>query len=234
MSNTTGNGTNKSVACGNKAQKLPESVQFAIITALPNIVNGAFWGFEEVKKCREYGEALKGDKNVILRKLYGGDAALVEVNPDYLLKAVSLVDGSLITEKDIAAMREGIAEGCASFEKFLMKNADKNFRSQVGIYCINDSTAITYKGTAYPAFRVDIRTALNLMNKWGYLIGVAGKMVTPQEAMHAGGKLFESMMLSPTNTGVFITVSSTWNEAQVSWQKSSMALDRKKKCNAAH
>lgn len=233
MNNTTGNGTNKSVACGNKAQKLPESVQFAIITALPNIVNGAFWGFEEVKKCREYGEALKGDKNVILRKLYGGEAALVEVNPDYLLKAVSLVDGNLITEKDIAAMREGIAEGCASFEKFLMKNADKNFRSQVGIYCINDSTAITYKGIAYPAFRVDIRTALNLMNKWGYMIGVAGKMVTPQDAMHAGSKLFESMMLSPTNTGVFITVASTWNEAQVKQAKEQYGMGRKKKGTAA-
>ena len=42
------------------------------------------------------------------------------------------------------------------------------------------------------------------------------------------------MMLSPTNTGVFITVASTWNEAQVSWQKSSMALGAKKKGNAAH
>lgn len=52
MNNTTGNGSRKSVACGNKAQKLPESVQFAIITALPNIVNGAFWGFEEVKKVQ--------------------------------------------------------------------------------------------------------------------------------------------------------------------------------------
>lgn len=233
MNNTTGNGANKSVACGNKAQKLPESVQFAIITALPNIVNGAFWGFEEVKKCREYGEALKGDKNVILRKLYGGEAALVEVNPDYLLKAVSLVDGNLITKKDIEAMREGIAEGCASFEKFLMRNADKNFRSQVGIYCINDSTAITYKGIAYPAFRVDIRTALNLMNKWGYMIGVAGKMVTPQDAMHAGSKLFESMMLSPTNTGVFITVASTWNEAQVKQAKEQYGMGRKKKGTAA-
>lgn len=233
MNNTTGNGANKSVACGNKAQKLPESVQFAIITALPNIVNGAFWGFEEVKKCREYGEALKGDKNVILRKLYGGEAALVEVNPDYLLKAVSLVDGSLITKKDIEAMREGIADGCASFEKFLMRNADKNFRSQVGIYCINDSTAITYKGIAYPAFRVDIRTALNLMNKWGYMIGVAGKMVTPQDAMHTGSKLFESMMLSPTNTGVFISVASTWNEAQVKQAKEQYGMGRKKKGTAA-
>ena len=234
MSNTTGNGADKSVAYGNKAQNLPESVQFAIITALPNIVNGAFWGFEEVKKCREYGEALKGDKNVILRKLYGGEAALVEVNPDYLLKAVNLIDGGLINEKDIAAMREGIADGCASFEKFLLKNADKKFHSQIGIYCINDSTAITYKGTAYPAFRVDVRTALNLMNKWGYMIGVAGKMVTPQEAMHAGGKLFESMMLSPTNTGVFITVASTWNEAQVKQAKEQYGFGRKKKGNAAH
>ena len=233
MNNTTGNGSRKSVACGNKAQKLPESVQFAIITALPNIVNGAFWGFEEMKKCREYGEALKGDKNVILRKLYGGEAVLVEVNPDYLLKAVSLVDGNLITEKDIVAMREGIAEGSASFEKFLMRNADKNFRSQIGVYCINDSTAITYKGIAYPAFRVDIRTALNLMNKWGYMIGVAGRMVTPQDAMHAGSKLFESMMLSSTNTGVFISIASTWNEAQVKQAKEQYGMNRKKKGTAS-
>lgn len=201
--------------CAKRAQNLPESVQFAIINVLPNIPNGAFWGFTDTNECMKFAESLKGDQNIILRKLKGGKSALVEVNPDYLIKATRMVSASLISDNDIALMRDGIAKGAAAFEKFLMSKGDRGFKATVGIYCINDSSSITYKKVAYPAFRVDVRTALNLMQKWGYYISVDGKMVQPSQAMSMQSKLFASMTLSPTTTGVFVDIACSYTAEQI-------------------
>lgn len=197
-----------------KAQQLPASTQFAIVTALPNITNGAFWGFTDVEKAREHSEALKSDKNIQARKL--GNACLIEVNPDYLIKAVSMINKDLVTQKDIDNMLKGRADAEVAFEKFLIKKGEKGaFEGLVGIYCTNDSTAITYKGTSYPAFRLSIQKVLELCNQWGYMIKVKGQYVTPAVAMQSGAALFESMILSPTNTGIFIEIKSTLAPQQI-------------------
>lgn len=196
-----------------EAKKLPPSTQFAIVTALPNIVNGAFWGFTTVTDAQKHAEALKVDKNITARKL--GNACLIEVSPDYLTKAVAMIDASLITEKDIVNMRRCIAEAEVSFEKFLTFKGEKCFSGLVGIYCVNDSNAISYKGVSYPAFRLSIKKVLELCNKWGYHVKVNGSYITPADAMKSGQSLFESMILSPTNTGIFIDIKSTLSPEQI-------------------
>lgn len=208
------------------AQKLPESTQFALINVLPNIPNGAFWGFTQVSEVAKYADALRQDKNIMLRKLNGGEAAIIEVNPDYLVKATKAVSDKLITPKDIASMREGIALGAASLEKFLMSSSDTGFKTTIGIYCINDSSAITYKGTAYKAFRVDFRTAMTLFQKWGYTVGVNKQYVTPQVAQQNGVAAFASMKLSPTLTGVFINVAATYSKEQIKQLKAKYGMTK--------
>ena len=51
-----------------KAKQLPASVQYAIVQVLPNILNGAFWGFTDLNDIKNHYETLKGDKNITLRK----------------------------------------------------------------------------------------------------------------------------------------------------------------------
>ena len=53
----------KSKASAEKAKNLPPSTQYAIVTALPNILNGAFWGFDSVKNAKAHYDALMKDKN---------------------------------------------------------------------------------------------------------------------------------------------------------------------------
>lgn len=191
--------------CAKKAQQLPASVQFALVTALPNIVNGASWGFTTIENAKNHTEAFKTDPNIQARQL--GNACLIEVNPDYLVKAVALVDSNLITQKDIQNMVNGRTEAEVSFEKFLINKGEKGgFEGLVGIYCVNDSTAITYKGVSYPAFRLPIKSVLEFCNLYGYSVKVNNQFITPSEAMKSGMALFKSMILSPTNTGVFITL----------------------------
>ena len=205
---------NEAKISAQKAQQLPASTQFAIVTALPNIVNGAFWGFTTVRDAHVHAEAFKVDKNIQARKL--GNACLIEVNPDYLLKAVAMINPNLVTQADVQSMMKGRADAEAAFEKFLVNKGEKgNFSGLVGIYCINDSTAITYKGVAYPAFRLSIRIVLDLCNTYGFDVEVNGAFVSPAQAMQSGTDLFNSMILSPTNTGIFIRLKSTLSGVQV-------------------
>lgn len=210
MASSTVNNNDKAIArdCAEKVKSLPASVQFALVTALPNISNGASWGFTTIANAKEHTDVLKSDPNITARKL--GNACLIEVNPDYLIKAVSIVNKDLITERDVQNMIKGRTEAEASFEKFLInKGKEGGFEGLVGIYCVNDSTAMTYKSVSYPAFRLPIKSVLELCNIYGYNVKVNGQYITPADAMKSGMALFESMILSPTQTGVFIGLKAT-------------------------
>lgn len=211
-----------------RAQNLPASLQFAIVTLLKNIPNGAFWGFTSYTDAKKYAEALKQDSNIAARRIGKDDAVLIEISPDYLLKAVSAVDATLLNQTDIQNMQKGIATAGAQMEKFLISKADKNYSGLVGIYCINDTPTITYKGTAYPAFRINIMTALNALANWGYCVRVGDKFVTPQVAAQAGADLFASMQLSPTSTGIFMQVKSTLTTDQLKNLKAQRGVGAKK------
>lgn len=199
---------------GKRASQLPESTQVAIITVLPNIVNGAFWGFTTVKEMQKDAEALKTDKNITLRKIGKKDDVIVEVDPNYLVKAVSLVGGdAVISKSTVERMKDGIARGIADIEKFLIHKGKKgNFEGLIGVYCVNDTTSITYKGVSYPSFRVPLARVLQACNKYKYMVEVGGKYVTPQQAMQSGQALFDSVILSPTKTGAFIKIKSVGTE----------------------
>lgn len=205
---------------------IPESVQFAVSKALPNTPYGAFWGFSHISECMTYMRALQADKNIILGQLSNGKSVLVEVNPDFLIQTTRMISPDIITDEDITEMRRGMAYGYACFEKFLMQRADKNFNDLVGIYCTNDCYSITYKGINYPTFSVDIRTALQFMNKWGYYFIADGKPVMPSQAMGLGAKLFSNLIMSPTNTGVFMQIASSFTTEQVKQLKQQYGFDK--------
>lgn len=194
-------------AQGEKASKLDAATQFAMVTAMPNIINGAFWGFCQPAEAMKYKDSLKANKNIHVKKINGG--CLVEVQPDFLLGNMNAVDPTLVNQKDIANIKNGIAQAVSEMDKFLeRKKKDAKFRaSLVGIYCVNDSTAISYKGVRYPAFRVELSTALKLLAKHGYKIKVNGSYVPVASVMGDVKQLCSNMMLSPTNTGVFIDIS---------------------------
>lgn len=199
---------NSSIDYAKKAKSFPESTQFAIVTVLPNIANGAFWGFTSVAETKKFAEELKKDKNIQLR-LIGSKDVIVEVDPSYLINVTSSVSKDLINQKDIARMQDMSIKAVADFEKFLINKAKKGFEGLIGIYCTNDTTSISYKGTSYPSFRLPVVKVLQICNDFKYLVKVKGQWVSPSNAMNAGKDLFESLILSPTKTGAFIEIKST-------------------------
>lgn len=206
------------VAAG-RAKQMPESVQYAIVTILPNIVNGAFWGFTDKAGVEKHIEAIRQANGNISARLLG-NACLIEANPNFLVKAVASIDPAAMTQGHIDNMREKKAEAEIAFEKFLIskgktKQGQQPFGGTIGIYCINDVSTIAYKGVNYPAFRVDMQTALGMLGRYGYKISINGQFVDAMTAANAGQSLWSSTILSPTKTGLFINVQSTYTNDQI-------------------
>lgn len=201
----------KSTAAARAAQKLSPSEQYAIVSVLPNIMNGAFWGFTMMSDIKQHVEVLRASGgNIAVRQL--GNACLLEVQPSFLLDSVASIDNSLLTQKDLQVMNQKRAEAGVSFEKFLIqkgKSSEKTgklFGGAVGIYCINEVTTINNRGVSYPAFRIDMGTTLRLLKKYNYLIKVGNNFVDPVAASNMGQALWSSVVLSPTKTGLFINI----------------------------
>lgn len=189
-----------------KANQLPVGVQYAIVQVLPNIMNGCFWSFTNMEDARKYMDVIKEDNNIVARKL--GDACLIEVNPSYLTKAIQMMDPEALTVQDCINMRDSRIEATEEMRAFLIRRGKKpeRFAGTIGIYCTNDTSNILYKGTNYPAFRVDFNTALQLLASCNYAIKLNGQFVSAQQAQQAGQALWDSAQLSPSYTGIFIDI----------------------------
>jgi hypothetical protein len=203
-----------------KAKEMSPSIQYAIVQVLPNIMNGAFWGFTDMKGISQHIDAIKDSNGrIVARQL--GNACLVEVDPNYLIQAVRVIDPEAIKNKDVETITQKRAEASIAFEKFLIskgkssKKTGQPFAGTIGIYCTNDVTSIIYKNVSYPAFRVEIATALRLLEQYGYKVKVNGQFVTPTQAAQSGQALWSSVVLSPTKTGLFIDVTCTYSSAQI-------------------
>lgn len=201
-----------------KAKQFSPSVQYAITTALANVMNGAFWGFTDMKDVQSHVEAIKAEPNITARKL--GNACLIEVQPSFLLSAVQAIDPNVINQRDLNDIQKSMAEAKIAFEKFLIQKGKliakgTPFGGTIGIYCINDVTNIAYRGTNYPAFRVTMGDALQLLAKYGYQVNIGGRFIPATQAAQAGNALWESAQLAPTKTGIFINIRSTYSAEQI-------------------
>lgn len=202
----------RATASARKAKMLSPSVQYAIASVLPNIKTGAFWAFTDMKDVKDHVEALRSDKNITVRRI--ADACLLEVNGKYLLSAITSIDPDALSQQDIYEIQLSRAKAVMNLEKFLIskgKNTERRFGGTVGIYCTNEVSTISYKGVNYPAFCVAITDVLNALGVFGYEIQVGGKFIDAMKAVSAGQVLWDSMKLSPTKTGIFINIRSTFS-----------------------
>ena len=182
-------------------------MEWILVTVLPNIADGVFWGFTSIKDVEEYVEELKENSNIQLK--YFGDNVVVEIVPDYLIKATASVGQELLAQKDLAKMNEMSAKAFVELEKFLVSKGKKGFSGMIGIYHTDDTTSISYEGISYPAFRLPLTEALQLCNEYKYMVKINGQWVEPQQAMLSGQTLFDSLIVSPTKTGIFMEICST-------------------------
>lgn len=211
---------NRANESAKKAKQLSPAAQYAITTALPNVANGAFWGFTSMQGVKQHIESIKSSGgNIIARKV--GTACLLEVSPSYLLQSVQMIDPNLFDQEMINSINKARAEAHVAFEKFLIargkevSKTGRNYAGTIGIYCTNDVTTIAYKGVNYPAFRLASADVLGYLAQYGYMVKVNNSYCTPQQASQAGSAFWDSMQISPTKTGVFMEICSTYSAEQI-------------------
>lgn len=193
-------------------QKLPASTQFAIVNCMPNLPYGASWGLcrmEEVKVGDRLKE-IKSDKNLFAMPV--NDGVILQVVKGYLESICNSVCKGLISTQDLETMNKMQKTAFTVFDNFLAKKVGKNksFSELIGIYCTNMVPNIRYKDVDYPAFRVDLTTALQLLHKYGVDVQVGEMYVSALEASAIIQKdpirISKSLVMSPTMTGVFIKI----------------------------
>lgn len=194
-----------------KASRTSPEVQYAITQVLPNISNGAFWGFTDLKSTLKHTEQIKkSGGNIIARQL--DNACLIEVSPQFLIQNLAYIDSTILNKKVVDDMVRMRAEATVEMERFLISRCklSSEFIGTIGIYCINDTPTISYKGRNFPAFRVDMQTTLALFDKYEYRIRMNGQFLTPTEISNANKMpdLWKNLFLSPTKTGLFMDVKS--------------------------
>jgi len=208
-------------AAARVAEQLGPGVMYALTTALPNMMNGAFWGFAMENEVRKHIASIQNARgNITARKL--SNACILEVSPQYLVQSVVTCAPGLLSQSDVNEMMTKQAEAKISFERFLIarvrdgaKTGKLPFKGTIGIYCTNEVTSISNKGRSYPAFRLNISDFLQLCNQYGYMVCVNGQPLPPAQASQAGDALWQSMTVSPTRTGVFIDIMSTYSWEQM-------------------
>lgn len=186
----------------------PEGAQFAIVTAGANSKHGCFWGFSDVRTLKNKIEAIRQEPDIQVRRL-ADEACLIEIKPDRMLQILNAANPNLFTAKDIQDAKHMMEEANADFIKYMYTNGKKSasaYNNTIGIYCTNDVTTIKYKGQSYPAFRVNLETALRHMDQYQYGLVLDNKVITARQAFNMGPALYEKLTLSPTKTGIFIQV----------------------------
>ena len=197
-------------------QSMTPGALFAFQLVARNLKNGVFWGFTTMEEVKKHADDIRQDGNLRARKV-GAKDCIIEVVPEYIFNNIVSILPEAFSPNDVQKMQENMGSAVVEFEKFLINKGISNpgFGATIGIYSTNNVTSISYKGYAYPAFRLNMDMALNLLAHNGYQVKVGGVFINAVQAINSQPKLWESTQLSPTKTGVFINVKSTFSPDQL-------------------
>lgn len=188
--------------------KYPIEVQIAVGLISKNVLNGCSWEFTrdklEIKKCLPAFD--KSDIVSASEVTYNHERQirgyLIYMKFDVLLRLLSKEAPGLITEKDVKIANENRQKHIVALAK-LMK---KGFTGRIGIYCTNDSQAVTVNGKTYPAFAVTFKELLQICNSCGYGILVKGVSRRPAELERFEDKILKASIVAPSSNAMFIDI----------------------------
>lgn len=198
-----------------RLQQLPASTQLAVVHCLPNIAYGAHWGLCKVEEVKDNLAEIKEDKNLFVLPVSQG--VVLQVNEGYLEYICNEVCRGIVDAEDYKKMLAMKEKALNDFDKYIassLKPAKGVHKTYVGIYCINKLTNIRYDNVDYPAFRVNLSDALNIIGAYGVAVGIGDFKVSAQDVINAlNGNdiarkkaISKSLILSPTGTGVFLPI----------------------------
>lgn len=151
----------------------------AVSFILPNLPNGCSWGMiHQDKLTRDSMKSLNSwsqSGEIQVYRLKNG----VLLNTDFNT-LVSRIQSAVPIFNQQTLIEAGVARDKAieNFEKYLKQMAKKGSPGdRIGLFCVNDDPRVTESGKSYRAYNVDIVTAAQIAQGYGYVIDLNGHRV---------------------------------------------------------
>lgn len=191
--------------------KYPIEEQLAVGAISKNVLNGCSWEFvRQTSDYRKHLEEFKANPNVSVQEVVYNHQAktkvtgyLVYMNLSYLCNLLNKEAPGLINQKDLELASKHREEAVESLYK---KMKDRTFKGRIGIYCTNDSQSITVSGKTYPAYAVSLREMLQVAERCGYGVEVAGAVRRPSDVLAREDAVLKAMTVAPSSNAMFIDI----------------------------
>ena len=188
--------------------KYPIEVLIAVGLISKNVLNGCSWEFTRDKvEIKKHLQEFQKSKYVSAQEVtYNHEknimGYLIYMKFDALLNLLAKEAPGLITQKDIQIANKNREQSILSLAN-LMK---KGFTGRIGIYCTNDSQAITIQGKTFSAFAVTFKELLQICSSQGYGILVKGVSRRPAELERFEDKIIKASIVAPSSNALLIDI----------------------------
>ncbi len=189
--------------------------QYVLSRILPNTIKGCFYGFIQTAEIAEDMAELQGNPNISVQSM--DNYSIVEVNPPYMINTMNEIASNTFYKGDVDVITQEMANAVVEFEKFLVQKGKTidNFKGTIAIYSTNKSPSLMYNNTNYPAFRLNLLKALQILKLQGYEIQLGNAFVPVDVAVANQSDLVRSLKLSPVKNGVFMNVRCALSKEQM-------------------
>lgn len=209
--NVSNNNAVAAEAYAENLAKYPEEVQLVLRNIMVNCLNGCSWEFiRENPEVKKYIAAIRANKNLdVLDVVYNHKANitgyLLYADFNYAINVIRSCAPNLFNEGIYQKAEEHRKQAISSLIK-LMKG---KYKGRIGIYCTNDSQAITIDGKTYPAFAVSLPEFISISEQLNY--GIANKGgVTVIDAVKKNPRGFiKALTVAPSSNAIFINIAPT-------------------------
>ena len=118
---------------------------------------------------------------------------------------------------DLDVITQEMANAIVEFEKFLIQKGitTDNFKGTIAIYSTNKNPSLMCNNVNYPAFRLNLLKALQILKLQGYEIQLGSTFVPIDVAVSNQSDLLKSLKLSPIRNGVFMNIRCALSKEQM-------------------
>lgn len=189
--------------------------QYVLSRILPNTIKGCFYGFIQTAEIAEDLTELKNNPNFNVQ--FMENYSIVEVNPPYMINTMNEIASNTFYKGDLDVITQEMANAIVEFEKFLIQKGitTDNFKGTIAIYSTNKNPSLMCNNVNYPAFRLNLLKALQILKLQGYEIQLGSTFVPIDIAVSNQSDLLKSLKLSPIRNGVFMNIRCALSKEQM-------------------
>lgn len=178
----------------------PYEEQIAVGLVAKNLHNGCSWEFvRNNPEVARAAEDFKKSSTCNLVKIKNG--YIVTITMNRILEILNKEAKGVFSQEELRSASDHRQQAFVALDSKMKKG----YNGRIGIFCTNDSTAITIQGKTYPAFAVTFNELITLCIRNNYGLKL-GSLRTPTEASAVADKIIPLLDLAPSGNALLIDI----------------------------